>query len=143
MAEQFLRALDAAELTDVGLVREKNEDTSKMLIPPPGAPQEAMGALFMVVDGMGGLGGGDVASQYAAAEIARHYYTDESTATDPTMRLHAALQAASNVVLEQAPRLGLPRIGATAAGILLSPSGDVVVFNVGDCRVYRIRDGEI
>jgi serine/threonine protein phosphatase PrpC len=143
MAEQFLRQLDAAELTDVGLVRQKNEDTSKMLIPPPGADQEAMGALFMVIDGMGGLGGGDVASRYAVAEIARHYYTHEDGQADPAMRLQAALQSASEVVRDQAPRLGLPRIGATGAGIVLTLTGDVVVFNVGDARVYLIRDGEI
>src|SRR5438105_321289 len=143
MPADLFKSLDAAELTDVGLVREKNEDTSKMLIPPPGMPQEALGALFMVVDGMGGLGGGDVASRYAVAEIARHYYTDEATVSEPILRLEAALQSASNVVMEQAPRIGLPRIGATAAGLLLSASGDALIFNVGDCRVYRIREGQI
>ena len=143
MAEQFLKTLDAAELTNVGLVRERNEDTSKILIPTPDLDQVALGALFMVVDGMGGLGGGDVASRYAVAEIARHYYTDESEETDPKTRLQSALQSASDVVSEQAPRIGRPRIGATAAGIVIGPSGDLVVFNVGDCRVYRVRQGQI
>jgi serine/threonine protein phosphatase PrpC len=143
MADQLLKTLDAAELTNVGLVRERNEDASKILIPPPELEQAALGALFMVVDGMGGLGGGDVASRYAVAEIARHYYTDESEVTDPATRLQAALQSANDVVGEQAPRIGRPRIGATAAGIVISPSGDLVVFNVGDCRVYRVRQGQI
>ncbi len=143
MADQLLKTLDAAELTSVGLVRERNEDASKILIPPPDLEQAALGAMFMVVDGMGGLGGGDVASRYAVAEIARHYYTDESEVTDPATRLQAALQSASDVVSEQAPRIGRPRIGATAAGIVISPSGDLVVFNVGDCRVYRVRQGQI
>src|SRR5438552_237077 len=134
MPADLFKSLDAAELTDVGLVREKNEDTSKMLIPPPGMPQEAMGALFMVIDGMGGLGGGDVASRYAVAEIARYYYTDEDEQADPAVRLHAALQSASEVVRAQAPRLGLPRIGATGAGIILTLTGDVIIFNVGDAR---------
>ncbi len=143
MADQLLKTLDAAELSTVGLVRERNEDTSKILIPPPDLEQVALGAMFMVVDGMGGLGGGDVASHYAVAEIARHYYTDEAEDTDPATRLQAALQSASDVVGEQAPRIGRPRIGATAAGIVISPSGDLVAFNVGDCRVYRVRQGKI
>lgn len=143
MVDQLLKTLDAAELTNVGLVRERNEDASKILIPPPDLDQAALGAMFMVVDGMGGLGGGDVASRYAVAEIARHYYTAESEDTDPATRLQAALQSASDVVSEQAPRIGRPRIGATAAGIVISPSGDLIVFNVGDCRVYRIRQGKI
>src|SRR5512142_2207066 len=99
MGGQFLKLLDAAERTDVGLVRKKNEDTSKILIPPPGSAEEKWGALFMVVDGMGGLGGGDVASQFAVEEIARHYYGDEGSIEDtqtfePSTRLYKALQVA-------------------------------------------------
>src|SRR5512143_641618 len=148
MGGQFLKVLDAAERTDVGLVRQKNEDTSKILIPPSGSSYETWGALFMVVDGMGGLGGGDVASQYAVEEIARHYYTDEGSPDqtqtfESSSRLYKALQVASDIVRDQAPRLGLPRIGATAAGLALLPSGEAVIFNVGDCRVYRLRRGAI
>ena len=147
MAGLFLKTLDVAERTDVGLVRKRNEDASKMLIPPPGSPEEAWGALFMVIDGMGGLGGGDVASKYAVQEIAHHYYTDsgvdETQTYEPLTRLHKALQAASDMVRDQAPLLGLPRIGATAAGVVISTSGKVLVFNVGDCRVYRLREGNI
>jgi serine/threonine protein phosphatase PrpC len=147
MAGLFLQTLDVAERTDVGLVRKRNEDASKMLIPPPGSPEEAWGALFMVIDGMGGLGGGDVASRYAVQEIARHYYTDggvdETQTFEPKTRLYKALQAASDTVREQAPLLGLPRIGATAAGVVVSTSGKVLVFSVGDCRVYRLRNGQI
>ena len=72
MTNSFIGALDLAELTDVGLKRQRNEDASRMLVPPAGAPEAQFGALFMVADGMGGLGGGDVASRTAIDEIV-HY----------------------------------------------------------------------
>src|SRR5260370_27170116 len=53
--------IESAGKTDVGLVREKNEDS--MLIDP------SIG-LYVVCDGMGGHVGGQVASQLAVATIA-------------------------------------------------------------------------
>src|SRR5437870_2740923 len=106
MAINFLSRLDVAQLTDVGLRRQRNEDTSRVLVSDGRA-------LFLVADGMGGLGGGDVASQYAADEIFDHYFSKSTLEQETAERLRAALQSASNYVGEQAPRLGLPRIGST------------------------------
>src|SRR5438046_3116285 len=122
-----LDVLDVGELTDIGLQREKNEDLPKIHIPTDQTECEA-GALFIVADGMGGLGGGDVASQYTVDETLRHYYSD--TGTDLIVRLHNALQSASHRVSEEAPRIGLPRIGSTAAGVVLTPAGNALVFNI-------------
>ncbi len=143
MVDNILAVLDVAELTDVGLKRQKNEDTPKMLVPPPGTNQEELGALFMVADGMGGLGGGDVASKIAVEQIARGFYSPDNPGTDTLARLKTAMESANVQVREQAPRLGLPRIGSTAAGMILSKSGDVLAFNVGDCRIYRVRGNYI
>src|SRR5258708_30454183 len=139
----FLSTLDPAALSDIGLKRQRNEDASGTFIPPPGVDQEPLGALFMVAEGMGGWGGGDVASHYALDETVRAYYHSSIGESDLARRLERALQSASNVVSAQAPKIGLPRIGATTAGIILTPPGDVLIFNVGDCRVYRVRDSHI
>ena len=97
----------------------------------------------MVADGMGGLGGGDVASQTAVEAIFQRYFASNNTEDNLERRLHDALETANATVREQAPKLRLVRIGSTAAGMILTPLGDVLVFNVGDCRVYRIRDDKI
>jgi serine/threonine protein phosphatase PrpC len=143
MTNSFIGALDLAELSDVGLKRQRNEDASRMLVPPAGAPEAQFGALFMVADGMGGLGGGDVASRSAIDEIVRYFYNVENREKDPAARLQSALESANTFVREQADAVGLPRIGSTAAGVVLTSDGEAVVFNVGDCRVYRIRNGQI
>jgi protein phosphatase len=137
MAEH-LPPLDVFGKTDVGLKRTRNEDTFKMLQPPAGSPLERQGALFIVADGMGGMGGGDIASQAAVDELTRQYY-GEITGVDPLQRLTAALEAANAHVRNQAQVVGLPRIGSTAAGVVLLPNRSLIIFNVGDSRVYRIR----
>ncbi|MCC7207380.1 MAG: serine/threonine-protein phosphatase [Anaerolineae bacterium] len=143
MTTSFIGALDLAELTDVGLKRQRNEDASRMLVPPASAPESKFGALFMVADGMGGLGGGDVASRSAIDEIVHYYYDLRNREPDPAARLQSALESANIHVREQANAVGLPRIGSTAAGVVLTADGEAVVFNVGDCRVYRVRNGQI
>lgn len=135
----FYDHLDTAQLSDPGLKREHNEDRAVSMIPPAESPQQLLGALFMVADGMGGMGGGDVASQTATAEVVRHYYTADGDDDDLFHRLQAALESANAAVRREAPKIGRAVIGSTAAGILISPTSDVIAFNIGDCRVYRVR----
>ena len=71
------------------------------------------------------------------------YYDLKNREPDPATRLQSALESANIFVREQADAVGLPRIGSTAAGVVLTSDGEAVVFNVGDCRVYRVRNGQI
>lgn len=143
MKKQYLPRFDAAELTDVGLRRQRNEDVARMVIPSADSPQVKHGALFLVADGMGGLGGGETASRSAIDEIVRRYYADSSEPGETRERLHAALEAANRFVRDQASRIGFRRIGSTAAGLVLTPSGIALSFSIGDSRVYRMRKGAI
>lgn len=143
MAQPF-PALDVAGQTDVGLKRTRNEDSFTVMMPPAGSPQGVQDAMFIVADGMGGMGGGDVASKTAIEEIIKTFYDPSVTQDyDPLPRLRAALEAANVRVREAAQTVGLPRIGATGAGMILTSTGDAVVFNIGDSRVYRARGSYI
>jgi protein phosphatase len=136
--------LDVAQLTDVGKKRRKNEDFPRFALPQAGnRAEEERGALFVVADGMGGLGGGDVASQGAIDKIFEVYYERSTEPPPPDERLANALEAANVYVRRLAEQTGLQRIGTTAAGLLLLPDSQAVVFSVGDARVYRIRDSKI
>jgi serine/threonine protein phosphatase PrpC len=138
-----LPVIDVAGQTDVGKKRTRNEDFYKILVPPRGVQQEKLGALFLVADGMGGVGGGDIASKSATEEIIREYYDTKSSQDSPQQRLQTALESANSYLQKQAARVGLQRIGSTVAGAVLTSTDEVVVFNVGDSRVYRVRQGKI
>ncbi len=142
MADELV-ALDVSGQTDIGMKRQKNEDSYEYRIPTSGSPQSQYGALFMVADGMGGMGGGDFASQTAVKEVMQRYYAPETADINPLALLRAALEAANEAVREQAKLLNRARIGSTAAGLVLMPSGEALLFNVGDSRVYRVHQSYI
>jgi len=126
--------------TDVGLVREVNEDA--FLADPP---------LFVVADGMGGHDRGDVASAYAVEELARLARADHRL-EDGTTAVDAALQAAQNRLLaydEEQRAAGADATfaaGTTVVLALLVQSADAphwLLANVGDSRIYRFNEGEL
>ena len=84
-----------AQGTDVGVVRDHNEDW--VMIEDPSDPaMKRKGRLFIVADGMGGYQAGEVASRIAGETVRREYYADPSD--DPTARLRNAVQAANREV---------------------------------------------
>jgi PPM family protein phosphatase len=109
--------------TSVGRVRRVNED-SYLAVPP----------VYAVADGMGGHGSGDVASRLAVEVLAR------SVMLRPlfTEAVLHALDEANRVIVEHE---GPNRMGTTVSGLagLETMGGDrLMVFNVGDSRVYRL-----
>jgi PPM family protein phosphatase len=110
--------------TSAGRVRRVNED-SFLAVPP----------LFVVADGMGGHGGGNVASRIAVEEMAG------CAALRPLFAeaVFTALEQANRFIIERdvANRMGTTVTGL--AGIEAVSGGDhLMVFNVGDSRVYRL-----
>src|SRR6516165_6303891 len=86
--------IESAGKTDVGLVREKNEDS--MLIDP------AYG-LYVVCDGMGGHVGGQVASQLAVATISEVIRgKNPAPAPDEPDRLVTSIRCANAAVFAKA-----------------------------------------
>src|SRR5277367_1402631 len=86
--------IESAGKTDVGLVREKNEDS--MLIDP------TIG-LYVVCDGMGGHVGGQVASQLAVATISEVVRTkNPAPGADDEDLLVTAIRCANKAVHDKA-----------------------------------------
>jgi PPM family protein phosphatase len=109
--------------TSIGRVRRINEDS--FLVAPP---------IFAVADGMGGHGSGDLASTVAVQVLAR-YASLRPLFTEAVL---AALEEANRAILEQETPT---RMGTTVTGLagLETAGGDhLMVFNVGDSRVYRL-----
>jgi serine/threonine protein phosphatase PrpC len=126
--------IESAGKTDVGLVREKNEDS--MLIDP------TVG-LYVVCDGMGGHVGGQVASQLAVATISEVVRSDApSTEADPD-KLCTAIKSANGAVFAKAKAdPSLHNMGTTVVGI--RQEDDLLhLCHVGDSRIYRLRQGQL
>jgi PPM family protein phosphatase len=133
-----------AALTDVGRVRDHNEDT---LLADPGL------GLYIVADGMGGRAAGEVASQMAVAAIRQHLATRTDVlvghATNPgatppaevARLLGDAVAAASREVyaasMTEADRRGM---GTTVTALLVS-ADRAFLAHVGDSRAYLVRGG--
>ena len=141
--------------TDVGLIREHNEDNllvadlgGSVKESSPTAPVSLKlgdhGALFVVCDGMGGAAAGEVASQMAVETI-----FDSLAASDPRSRhelargLRRAVEAA-NVRIFQQSRDNQNERGmgttCTAAGLI---DDTLVIAQIGDSRCYILRDGKL
>src|ERR1700722_11022075 len=66
--------LEYAGISEQGNVRFKNEDSIGHKDPEEADVRLQRGSLFIVADGVGGHGAGDVASQAAVKVMLEHYY---------------------------------------------------------------------
>lgn len=139
-----MRTLTVTAFTDTGLVRSHNEDA---LLVAGWMCQSAVGALVAmqidesspvicaVADGMGGHAGGDLASRIALGVIA-----DSGQNWRTSADVTAALIEANERVRSSGANPELRGMGTTVAGVCVQPD-EVIVFNIGDSRVYTINDG--
>ena len=126
--------------TDVGPVREHNEDCIAALNAPwPGRPGDRT-ALVALADGMGGHQAGELASRLAV-EAAMHAFGAVGGAAPD--RLHAALEAANAAVFERA-QSGAQWQGMGTTLLLFAPADHGAYFAwVGDSRLYQWSAGQI
>jgi protein phosphatase len=127
--------------TDLGRVREHNEDKFEFFIPEDDAVLASRGSVFLVCDGMGGHAAGQIASELAAKTFIDVYLHHPST--DPHTAIRSAVSAAHRFVTDVGRSLPARRgMGCTLTGLILR-QGTATIVNVGDSRAYRLRDGKI
>ncbi|MDE2126015.1 MAG: serine/threonine-protein phosphatase [Armatimonadetes bacterium] len=130
-----------AARTDMGRVRENNEDKFEWYEPEEPGVVAARGSLFAVADGVGGANAGQIASETALSMLITGYYNSELEDVDGA--LNEAIQAASDRIYAMA-RLLPSRSGmATTLTAAVIVGGDVVIAQVGDSRAYLVRNGDI
>jgi len=127
-------------MSDVGLVRELNEDNWGW------RRLSDRATLFVVADGMGGHDGGEVASQVAVDTICRVALDGEKSEPDGLdaveLLLDTSFQAANNTVKSEAEERGSD-MGTTLVAMLLLDGRMGFVANVGDSRAYLHRGEEL
>jgi PPM family protein phosphatase len=118
--------------TDVGLVRQHNEDSFLAQFP-----------VFLVADGMGGRAAGEVASSLTSVRFRELAATGRITVDE----VNRALVEANERVHDQSNQADqLEGMGTTAVGLVHvhDRSQDLwLVFNVGDSRLYRWHQGSL
>jgi PPM family protein phosphatase len=133
--------MEVASLTDVGRLRENNEDSCLYWEPASDAEFERKGRLAIIADGMGGYEGGLEASRLAA-ETVREVYAS-FPGEDPRAALLHAFGTAHRMIQSYAvERPELHGMGTTCtAAVVRGP--ELFFAHVGDSRLYLVRDRKI
>lgn len=127
--------------TDLGRVRENNEDKGDWLEPEDPKVVANRGYLYAVADGMGGHSAGQIASELALKTLFRTYYA--STEGPPDQALLLAFHTANEIVYQSAQQIpGREGMGTTLVALALVGNRGWIC-NVGDSRAYRLREGRI
>jgi serine/threonine protein phosphatase PrpC len=145
MAEPGFKQFKFFGFSDVGKVRKHNEDS---YLCNEGA------RLFLVADGMGGHASGETASQMAISRVEEYMARSRSeeacqgpdfseTLAPEQNRLLAATRYANQRIYELAGRTpSMKGMGTTIVGVVID-GNHLAVVNVGDTRLYRVRQGEL
>src|SRR5450755_5197471 len=148
-------AIEVYGKTDVGLIREHNEDN--FLVADVTTAVRAAdgrdpftfklgdkGALLLVCDGMGGAAAGEVASQMAADAIYEALVKAPPQPRDGFARLmrHAVERANEAIFIQSRDNQSERGMGTTCtvAGLV---DDTLVVAQIGDSRCYVLRDGKL
>ena len=127
--------MSVATRTHIGRVRKNNEDS--LLLERP--------YLFAIADGMGGYNAGEIASKLALDKLKAEkddLYGKAGFAL--VSKLYQVMRDINNEVYDKA-RTGssFEGMGTTLSGIYFTGAGKGYVFNVGDSRVYLLRNHKL
>ena len=137
-------------VSNVGQVRSNNEDMALVLgtcvrdDSHRGRLKLDKGRFSAIVaDGMGGYGGGEIASEIAIKSFDQ-FITNLPNGLNPlevSKKISEWFEGAQNLIISRQSEPGLKNMGCTFTGIF-SYEGLFFMLNAGDSRVYRLR-GEI
>ena len=130
----------ASVQTDVGCVREINEDSGRLLRPSDPSLLSSRGTLVVVADGMGGHSAGEVASQMAADVVSRLYYESPG---EPGGALKGAVEEANRRIHSAAAADESKHGMGTTCTALALCGGLAYAAHVGDSRLYMLRAGQL
>jgi len=141
--------------TDVGLIREHNEDNFLLANLDSGersseTTSEAnfalgdRGALFVVADGMGGAAAGEVASQVAVDSISASMLTEKPTDRHSFAgKLRRSIEDANDKIYAQSRDNQNERGMGTTVTVAGLCDDTLILGQIGDSRAYIMRNGRL
>jgi len=119
------------------MVRSGNEDSFF-------AEADSHRGVFMVADGMGGHAAGEVASEMAVQIVARSLLQLETVSQpDAADRTAQSLRDANRAIYDRMLAENDKQGMGTTASVLLLSDGRYLIGQIGDSRIYMLRDGAL
>ena len=138
---RFVPLLKMAGKTDMGQVRENNEDKFDFYEPEDPAILAARGCIYAVADGIGGAQAGQIASELLLKNLINGYYNHASS--DLLTALYESIVSANDRIHSLAQMIPERNgMGATLTAAVFCEDR-VIVAQVGDSRAYCLRDGTL
>jgi len=133
-----------AALTDVGMVRDHNEDALMIVeYVRDSLVEPDQNHLCVVCDGMGGAEAGEVAAAIAVGTIRDYVGKRLAEVLDPCKLMSAALEEANTKILEYVASHPESRgMGSTGVAALITQTAAAVAW-VGDSRGYLLESGAL
>src|SRR5688572_22834848 len=129
--------MHVAARSDVGMVRSGNEDSFF-------AHASKVGGLFIVADGMGGHAAGEVASEMAVQIVSRELGDlHQLTGQAPREKVAESIKTANRAIYERTINESDKQGMGTTVSVLLVSGARWLIGQVGDSRVYLLRDGTL
>jgi protein phosphatase len=151
-------SVEYAGLTVIGHVRDHNEDRLGWVALDGDAPfitpaeehaltqsvvKSEVGLVFAIADGLGGYGGGEVASGMAVEASLGQAQKSLAGGGRVPATLRDAFNRANQAILDAAiGGKGGRKMQSTLSALVITP-GEAHLGHVGDSRVYRRREGEL
>jgi len=133
---------DIFGIRDVGRVRDVNEDYYTVVEPEDETMVQERGRLFVVADGMGGNGSGEVASKLAVDTVTDAYYSGGG-GEDIGDSIRNAVRLAHDAIWKEAGQNPEHyKMGVTITAMVVR-GDEVAIAHVGDTRAYVVRRGKI
>ena len=137
-------SVDLGAGSDVGSVREQNEDAFHTLL-GTGSDKELFDALLIVADGMGGHAAGEVASEMAVTNLPKHLVEAISSADDHedlAEILSESVRKTNRDIFDKSKEDDTRGMGTTlTVGMVVED--EFIYAHVGDSRGYLLREGSI
>jgi serine/threonine protein phosphatase PrpC len=136
--------IQAAGVTDIGLVRKNNEDNFGY---------DPRHGIFVVCDGMGGQQAGELASKIAVDTLLDYFRQDHTSAPVDGARFEGVSQRAitlataiqlANQTIHESGATDVHHAGMGSTIVAVAVDGDLFsIANVGDSRIYLIRKDDV
>ncbi len=129
--------LTVAARSDVGMIRSGNEDSFY-------AHASKASGLFVVADGMGGHAAGEVASEMAVQIVSRELASiDDLHSTAARDKVAESIRMANRAIYDRTITESDKQGMGTTASLLLMSGARYLIGQVGDSRIYLLRDGAL